>query len=80
MKGLSRRSQEAHRLRGQLSDLGLTEEYPGMSEVYDAFRDYTIKCKESELTVQLHGLQRLLVLRLTLDPDIFSTVFLQHQE
>lgn len=78
-KPLSRRSQESNKLRHQLRELGLHEDYGGMQEVYEALKDFSIKGIEAELRLPLYEVQRTLVMHLTMDPAIYSTIFLQYE-
>lgn len=78
MKSLSRRSKEAHKLRHQLEGLGLTEEYTGMTEIYQALHEFSMKGIEVDIKLQLHGVQRLLIMKLTLDSAVYSSIFLQY--
>lgn len=78
MKSTARRSKEVGKLQSELIRVGLTEDYPGMDNVYQAVTAFKSDGIESELQVPITRVQRTLVMNLTNDPDTFSNILLRY--
>ena len=78
MKSVSRRSKEVERLHSELMRFGLSEDYPGMDDVYSAMLAFKSDGTESDLHVPISSVQRTLVLHLTNNPDTYSNIILRY--
>ena len=80
MKDLARRVSEIRSLKQQLEKNGLKEEMPGMDEVYGAMAEFAMRRKESQANKPLYGLNKVLMLDLTMDERRYSTINLRTLE